>query len=116
MLNLYKYYSQPQQLMGYAESAKKIPSIAWDMAKTDEQKRKLEHLWVGDPQYAYRYAHNIIQRPWPPGEAAIANDPEYAFLYARYIIDKPWPPGEAAIASDPQYAKKYQKQFEKLRK
>jgi len=27
------------------------------------------------------------------------------------IIKKPWPPGEAAIASDPEYANAYQKKF-----
>ena len=137
MLNLYRYHAQPQQLMGYADASAKIPSVAWDMAKTKAQKQELEHLWATDAQYAYRYARYVIKKPWPPGEAAIATDPEWAFVYAwnliekpwppgeaviatnprfaynyaRYVIKKPWPPGEAAIATDPYYAKAYQKEF-----
>ena len=116
MLNPYQFHNQPQQLMGYAESAKKIPSIAWQLAKSPAQKRELEHLWAKDPELAYRYARQIIKKPWPPGEAAIAGNPEYAYRYARQIIKKPWPPGEAVIASDAYFAKLYQKEFKvKLR-
>ncbi len=110
MLNLYRFHAQPQQLMGYAESAK-IPSVAWEMAKSDAEKRELEHIWAKDPYYAFYYAQTIIKGPWPPGEAAIAEDPEWAYLYARDIIRKPWPPGEAAIAGSADYSKAYQKQF-----
>jgi hypothetical protein len=55
MLNLYQFHNQPQQLMGYADAAKKIPSVAWDMAKSPAQKRELEHLWAKDPKYAKAY-------------------------------------------------------------
>jgi len=111
MLNLYQFHNQPQQLMGYAESAKKIPSIAWEMATSDAQKRELEHLWAKDPRYAHLYAYHVIGKRWPPGEAAIAGNPESAYRYAREVIGKPWPPGEAAIASDPVWAREYQKEF-----
>ena len=106
MLNPYRFHSQPQQLMGYAD-AMKIPSVAWDMAKTVAQKRKLEHLWAQDPELAYQYAEFVIKKPWPPGEAAIASSPKWAFKYAQGVIDKPWPPGEAAIASSAEYAYSY---------
>ena len=99
MLNLYQYHSRPQQLMGYADATNKIPEIAWKAAKTPMQKRKLEHVWTSNAEYAYEYALNVIKKRWPPGEAAIAGDPEYAARYARDIIKNPWPPGEAAIAS-----------------
>ena len=107
MLNLYRFHAQPQQLMGYADASAKIPSIAWDMAKTKAQKQELEHLWAKDTEYAYLYAQDVIGKPWPPGEAAIANDPVSAYLYARFVIKKPWPPGEAAIAKDPKWAYQY---------
>jgi hypothetical protein len=97
--------------MGYAESAKKIPSIAWKAAKSDAQKRELEHVWAKDPYYAYRYAQDIIRKPWPPGEAAIAKDPKWAYGYAHFVIKKPWPPGEAAITKDPEYAYRYARQI-----
>ena len=107
MLNPYRLHDQPQQLMGYAETAKKIPSIAWGMAETNAAKRKLEHLWVKDPEYAYRYVEQVIKKPWPPGEAAIATDPRWAYWYARDVIRNPWPPGEAAIATVPRWAYYY---------
>ena len=69
--------------MGYAESAKKIPEIAWEAAKTPMQKRKLEHVWAQYPKYAYLYARTVIKKRWPPGEAAIAGDAVYAKAYSR---------------------------------
>ena len=111
MLNPYKFHSQPRQLMGYAESSTKVPSIAWDMAKTEAQKRKLEHLWATDAELAYRYTRDVIGGRWPPGEAAIAKDPNWAYLYALYVIGGRWPPGEEAIAKDPESAATYQRQF-----
>jgi lambda repressor-like predicted transcriptional regulator len=110
MLNLYRFHAQPQQLMGYADATNNIPSIAWEAAKSDAEKRELEHVWAKDPEYAYRYAHILIKKPWPPGEAAIATDPKWAFWYARNVIRKPWPPGEAAIAKDPELAYEYVRQ------
>ena len=137
MLTPYLYHSQPQQLMGYADASTKIPSIAWKIAKTEVQKRELEHLWAQYPEWAYRYAQDVIRKRWPPGEAAIAGNAGYAFQYAKYmirkpwpsgeaviaaraayavlyardVIGKPWPPGEAAIAGDARWAKEYQKEF-----
>ncbi len=83
MLNPYRFHTQPQQLMGYAESAKKIPSIAWQLAKTPMQKRKLEHVWAKDPYYSFQYAQDIIRKPWPPGEAAIAGSADYSKAYQK---------------------------------
>jgi len=111
MLNLYRFHSQPQQLMGYADASTKIPSIVWQLAKSDAEKRELEHVWAKDPYYAYRYAQDIIRKPWPPGEAAIVTDPKWAYGYAHFVIKKPWPPGEAAITKDPEYAYRYARQI-----
>jgi lambda repressor-like predicted transcriptional regulator len=123
--------------MGHADASTKIPSIAWKLAKTNEQKRKLQYLWAQYPEwayryaqevigkrwppgeaaiagsaaYAYRYALDVIRKPWPPGEAAIAGDDYSAYGYARQIIKKPWPPGEAAIAGSAEWARAYQKEF-----
>ena len=89
MLNPYKFHSQPQQLMGYAESSTKIPEIAWDQFNTtNEQKRKLEHLWAQYAKYAYLYARQVIKKPWPPGEAAIAADAYFAKEYQKYVKNK----------------------------
>ena len=82
MLNPYRFHPKPQQLMGYAD-VMKIPSIAWEMAETVAQKRKLEHVWAQYAEYAYRYAHQVIKKPWPPGEAAIASS-DYAKEYQDF--------------------------------
>ena len=107
MLNLYRFHPQPQQLMGYADVTTKIPEFAWSSANTVAQKRKLEHVWAQYPEWAYKYAQDIIKGPWPPGEAAIAGSAEYAFRYARDVVRKPRAPGEAAIASNPHLAYLY---------
>ena len=109
MLNPYQFHSKPQQLMGYADATNKIPEIAWKAAKTPMQKRKLEHVWTSNAEYAYEYALNVIKKRWPPGEAAIASTAESAYWYTIDLIGKRWPPGEAVIAGDAVYSKAYQK-------
>ena len=132
-MNLYKLHSQPDQLLGYAQASTQVPEVAWKLARTDAQKRKLESLWAKDAEYAYRYANSILKKRFPAGEAALAQDPEYALWYARDILSarfpageaaiaqsaevaygyanrvlgKRWPPGEAAIAQDPIHAEWY---------
>ncbi len=90
--------------MGYADVTTKIPEFAWEAAITVAQKRKLQHVWAQYPEWAHRYARDIVRKPWPPGEAAIASDPYLAYLYAQTVIKGPWPPGEAAIAGNAELA------------
>jgi hypothetical protein len=97
--------------MGYADASTKIPSIAWKLAKTNEQKRKLQYLWAQYPEWAYRYAQEVIGKRWPPGEAAIAGSASFAYRYAQDVIRKRWPPGEAAIAGNARVAREYQTEF-----
>ena len=111
MLNPYRFHDQPQQLMGYADASTKIPSVAWELTdlgpETNAKKRELEHLWAKAPELAFLYSRDVIKKPWPPGEAAIAGNATFAFRYARYVIKKPWPPGEAAIAGSADAAFEY---------
>ena len=60
-----------------------------------------------DACYAYRYALDVLDGPFPSGEAAIAQDACYACLYALYVLHGPFPAGSAAIAQDPGYAYLY---------
>jgi hypothetical protein len=48
-----------------------------------------------DPKLAFYHALDVIQGPWPAGEAAIAQDPETARQYAREVVGGPWPASEA---------------------
>ncbi len=59
------------------------------------------------PKWVYWYARDVIGKPWPAGEAAIAKDPKWAYVYALNVIKKPWTEGEAAIAKDPEWAYYY---------
>ena len=107
MINIYSLHANPSQLLGYEQARTRVPSIAWELAKTPAAKKKLEHLWQQDAEFAYYYARNVIKKPWPPGEAAIARDAQLAYYYAANVIRKPWPPGEAAIAGDAEWAYRY---------
>jgi hypothetical protein len=49
-------------------------------------------------QMAYEYARDVVQGPWPAGEAAIAQSTYFSFWYAFSVVDSPFPKGEAAIA------------------
>ena len=54
---------------------------------------------------AYEYALNVLQAPFPEGEAAIATDAAYSYCYARYVLKAPFKLGEKVIAesSDDSY-------------
>lgn len=140
-LDLYKFYSKPEELLGYDQS-KNFPWNILDLAKrgvklSNEQVNNLasdpryayhyaqevfrrpwppgERAIAGSPTWAYWYAYAVIKRPWPPGEAAIASNPRYAYMYAKFVIGRPWPPGEAAIAGDPHWREEYEKFLKSLR-
>ena len=55
---------------------------------------------------AYAYAM-YTTRPFPLGEPAIAKSAYYSYLYARYIINGRFPLGEPAIAKEPIWAYSY---------
>ena len=60
---------------------------------------------------AYCYARDVIKGRFPEGEAVIAQNAGGAYLYAEYVIRDRWPLGEAAIAQDPYWASVYYKLF-----
>jgi hypothetical protein len=107
-MNLYKYYSKPQELTGYDERIAKIPQLAYVYARsTGKRFPEGEAAIAKDPELAYWYARDVIGNPWPPGEEAIASNPEWAYAYALHVIGDPWPPGEAVIADSPEWAYRY---------
>jgi hypothetical protein len=106
-MDLYQFYSNPDELLG-ADEKKYLPWVAYKQAENGKKldARQLAVI-ASDPHYAYSYAINFIQGRWPEGEAAIASRPEYAYKYAVNVIHGRWPKGEAAIASDPAHAYLY---------
>ena len=50
---------------------------------------------------------DVLNEPFPEGEAAIAKSSYYSFIYAKWILRKPFPLGEAAIATSAEYSCSY---------
>jgi hypothetical protein len=75
---------------------------------TNRRFPEVEDQIAQDPGWAYNYASDVIDGPWPPGEPAIATSPYISYLYARYAIQGPFPLGEKAIAQDPELMLDYQ--------
>jgi hypothetical protein len=87
MLNLYQYHDKPQALVKYEQARTQVPQMAWEFARTDDQKRASEYLWAQDPKLAYLYANNVLHGPFPAGEPAIAQDPDWAYYYALFVLE-----------------------------
>lgn len=100
-ITIYNYHSQPDQLIHWAD-INRLPWVAFStikqLTKTKQEiPPSLLKIISLSPEYAYRYAV-FRRKPWPPGEAVIAQSPEYACAYACDVIKEAWPPGEPAIA------------------
>ena len=73
-------------------------------AEEGERIPELEESIARHPEYAYRYARDVIKGRWPAGEAAIARDLEWAYWYALDVIKGRFPAGEVKIAGHPEWA------------
>lgn len=62
------------------------------------------------PQKAYCGARDYYKRPIPEAEELIATDGQYSYYYACEILKKPFPLGEVAIANS-DYKKRYMNKF-----
>ena len=60
-----------------------------------------------NPKYAYYYARDVLEGPFPKGEKAIATNPYYAYEYAKNILEERFLEGEKEIADDPKHAYYY---------
>lgn len=63
------------------------------------------------PQWAYQYALDVLHKPWPPGEAAIAKSASQSYMYARYVLKSRFYLGEPAILRDTDWTREYQGYF-----
>ena len=107
-MNLYKLHTQPEILTYFKEGEDTNPHIFWEKYKKfPKALKKLEKYLAKSTEYAFKYAADVLDGPFPAGEAAIAKSAEYAHFYAREILEGPFPAGEAAIASDEHYAQEY---------
>ena len=106
-MNLFKYHTEPEQLVGYADRMQLVPELALEAAKKGDRSPEVLAAISISPRASFHYAMDVINGPWPPGETAIAQSSKYSYWYARNVIKKPWPPGETAIAQDSLYSYLY---------
>ena len=109
-MNLYNLHSEPMSLNFYELISETNPDIFWEKYKNKpEELKKREKYMAANAIYAYHYAKNILEGPFPPGEEAIAKDEYYAYYYAKNILKGPFPAGEEAISKDTHCFKLYVK-------
>lgn len=116
------------------------PKEAYQICKKLRRKKgipELESIIMKDPEWAYKYAYNVIDKRWPEAESIIMKDPGSAYKYAYFVIkkrffeaepyimkdpywayeyacdilEKRWPEAESIIIKDPQSAHAYAKEF-----
>lgn len=114
MLNVYKYYEEPDNLLLYGEIYDKLRLIDLNAAANwlPQSKEKLEpvvHIIEQIPELAYRYARNVMRERWPAAELVISRSDKIAAFYARDVIRGRWPEAEASIAKDPLISMAYAK-------
>jgi hypothetical protein len=62
---------------------------------------------IPSDKYAFLYALDVLQAPFPEGESLIAKSPIYSYGYSRYVLRAPFPLGEPAISKSAEYSYEY---------
>ena len=52
-----------------------------------------------EPEWAFKYARDVLKRRWTEAEPYIIKNPYYASQYAVYVVKKRWPEAEKSMAS-----------------
>lgn len=75
-----------------------------DLYKNNKNIKKylleLEKVIMKEPELAYLYASNILNRAWPEAEPYIMKVPFTAYKYARQVLKRRWPEAEPSINRD----------------
>ena len=86
-----------------------------DLYKNNKKVKKylleLEKVITKEPESAYLYASNILNRAWPEAEPYIMKDPFLAYKYARLVLKKRWPEAEPFIYKDKKTSEFYKEHF-----
>jgi hypothetical protein len=111
MLNIYKYYDDPQSLsMSEMRSAIALLQSPqkWD-ADTKTSLDPIIHIVAKDPKTALMYITMYAFHPWPEAEPAISTDEHSSYQYALRILKGRFEKGEHSISLEPYYAILYAK-------
>ena len=86
MLNLYNLHSNPEILDHYDNIDMILPLVFWDKYKNNIPELKKREKYIAKyPEYAYKYAKNILKKPFVLGEPSIFKDPKYAKQYKQFL-------------------------------
>ena len=111
-MNLYNLHEDPQSLRYFRETPEIVPDLFWEKYRYDKEELKTREKYIANHAiYAYLYARDVLEGPFPAGEAAIATDAHFAYWYAGQVLRGPFPAGEEAISKDAFYVKLYGKIF-----
>lgn len=98
-MDLYSYHTDKEELLNYDKADNKLPFVFFDKYKQDRTLlADREDAIAKDAKYAFVYADNYLEGPFPKGEDAIATSAKWSTFYAIHVLHGAFPKGEDAIA------------------
>lgn len=90
-MNIWKYHSKPELIKGFWYKELISEKIAFDILQnekntSDKLRKQLEHVIKNNGKLSYRYAVNIIKKPFPLGEPSIFANPLLKHRYVGYFL------------------------------
>lgn len=98
MINLYKFYNKPEELILHTEYAKLIDDVV--NQEFSRELKSVEHIIKRSAKYSYAYAKYVLADRFYLGENTIKQDAHYAYHYAESIINGRWKEAEGIIKQD----------------
>lgn len=123
MLNLYKYYEEPKELLDYGSNHHFKMALRTFIGRPDDLSEMDRQLLMShkdvlkethSAELLCKFAQFVMQDRWPEAEQIIKEDPHWAAKYVLNVInrDEPKPPirweeAEDSIMKDPWGAYRY---------
>ena len=88
-MNLYKLHSDPESLDHFEKVAFANPDFFWENYRNNKEELKKREKYIAkSTKYAYYYARDILNGPFPAGEEAISKDTHCFKLYVKFVLKK----------------------------
>ncbi|MGZ8924245.1 MAG: hypothetical protein ACXW2E_00045 [Nitrososphaeraceae archaeon] len=112
-MNLYKYYNNSEQLVGYEKAIFVIPELAYFHAlHSNSPFPEGEDTIATSAKWAYMYAKFVLKAPFPEGEDAIATEADYSYWYALNVLKGRFEKGEQMLKTNSTYWRLYWERFD----
>lgn len=107
-MNIYKFHSNPVELIGYDDQVKICPAAAlsWALAELIDIPQSILNTIAKEAFTSFKWAY-YTNKPFPLGEDAIATNAQLSYKYALLILNKAFKKGEPAIAQHPVFSLRY---------